>query len=164
MEFRKAVILTEGYHFTNADEVYNALEANQIGVKILPEYKNKLKWDYTCEKLRTFFRKCEEHNVKDTTYGVQLLLSKCDPYNLENIVRTDGFYELLISRKKPWVKELDSYKEIMNADVWAGASVADFHKFEKEVQEKQVNHGKASKGGGDIAGVKLYMMTALGNL
>ena len=34
MEFKNAAIIVEGYNFTNADEVYNALEANQIGRKL----------------------------------------------------------------------------------------------------------------------------------
>lgn len=37
-------LLTEGYNFTNVDEVYDALEANQIGVKTQPEYKKEEKW------------------------------------------------------------------------------------------------------------------------
>ena len=36
-------LLTEGYNFTNVDEVYDALEANQIGVKTQPEYKKEEK-------------------------------------------------------------------------------------------------------------------------
>ena len=147
-------LLTEGYNFTNADEVYNALEANQIGVKTQPEYKEKIKWDYTCEKLRIFFRKCEEYGIKDTTYGVQLLLSKVPPNNLENIIRTDGFYELLKSRKKPWVKELKEFQTLMNDKVWLGATVNDLQVFEKAVQEGQSKHGKAAGGSGDIEGVK----------
>ena len=88
-------LLTEGYNFTNVDEVYDALEANQIGVKTQPEYKKEEKWGYTCEKLRKFFNKCEGLGIKDTTYGVQLLLSKVPPYNLEDIIGTNGLYELL---------------------------------------------------------------------
>ena len=95
MEFRKAVILTEGYNFTNADEVVDAFEANQIGVKILADYKDGTKSDYILEKIKIFFKKCNELGVKNTTYGVQLLLSKCVPNNLDNLVRNDGFYELL---------------------------------------------------------------------
>lgn len=151
-KYRK--LLTEGYNFTNADEVYNALEANQIGVKTQPEYKEKIKWDYTCEKLRIFFRKCEEYGIKDTTYGVQLLLSKVPPNNLENIIRTDGFYELLKSRKKPWVKELKEFQTLMDDKVWLGATVNDLQVFEKAVQEGQSKHGKSAKGSGDIEGVK----------
>lgn len=60
-------LLTEGYNFTNVDEVYDALEANQIGVKTQPEYKKEEKWGYTCEKLRKFFNKCEGLGIKDTT-------------------------------------------------------------------------------------------------
>ena len=141
-------LLTEGYNFTNDEEVYNALEANQIGVKILPEYKDKTKWDYACEKLRIFFKKCSELNIKDTTYGVQLLFSKVPPTNLENIIRTDGFYELLKSRKKPWVKELKEFQTLMNEKEWLGATVNDLHNFEKVVQKEQSNHGKSTKGGG----------------
>ena len=98
MNFKNAIVIAEGYNFTNDEEVYDALEANQIGVKLLPEYKDKTKWGYAWEKLRIFFKKCSELGIKDTTYGVQLLLSKVPPTNLENIIRTDGFYELLKSR------------------------------------------------------------------
>ena len=148
-------LLTEGYNFTNVDEVMSALEANQIGVKIQPEYKKETKWGYTCEKLRKFFNKCEEYGIKDTTYGVQLLLSKVPPYNLEDIINTDGLYELLKSRKKPWVKELKEYQTLMNSKVWSETTVNDLHAFEKVVQDSQSNHGKAAKGGGDINGVKV---------
>ena len=154
MDFENAIVIAEGYNFTNDDEVYEALEANQIGVKLLPEYKDKTKWGYACEKLRIFFKKCNELGIKDTTYGVQLLLSKVPPTNLENIIRTDGLYELLKSRKKPWVKELKEFQTLMNEKEWLGATVNDLHTFEKVVQEGQSKHGKASKGGGDIAGVK----------
>ena len=34
-------LLTEGYNFTNVDEVMSALEANQIGVKIQPAVNYK---------------------------------------------------------------------------------------------------------------------------
>ena len=148
-------LLTEGYNFTNVDEVMSALEANQIGVKTQPEYKKEEKWSYTCEKLRSFFRKCKEYGIKDTTYGVQLLLSKVPPYNLEDIIGTDGLYELLKSRKKPWVKELKEYQILMNSKVWSETTVNDLHTFEKVVQDGQSNHGKAAKGGGDLQDVKV---------
>ena len=152
--FKFTRLLTEGYNFTNTDEVLSALKANQIGVKTQPEYKDKTKWNYACEKLKIFFRKCNEYGIKDTTYGVQLLLSKVPPTNLENIIRTDGLYELLKSRKKPWVKELKEYQTLMNDDVWLGASVNDLFEFEKAVQNNQSNHGKAAKGSGQIKDVK----------
>ena len=148
-------LLTEGYNFANVDEVMSALEANKIGVKIQPEYKKETKWGYTCEKLRRFFNKCESLGIKDTTYGVQLLLSKVPPYNLEDIIGTDGLYELLKSRKKSWVKELKEYQTLMNSKVWNETTVNDLHTFEKVVQDSQSNHGKAAKGGGDINGVKI---------
>jgi len=155
IRYKYARLLTEGYNFTNADEVYSALESNQVGVKTQPEYKEDIKWDYACEKLRIFFRKCEEYGIKDTTYGVQLLLSKVPPNNLENVIREDGLYELLKSRKKPWVKELKEYQTLMNEKVWLGATISDLHDFEKAVQNEQSKHGKISKGGGDIKGVKI---------
>ena len=148
-------LLTEGYNFSNVDEVMSALEANQIGVKTQPEYKKETKWSYTCEKLRKFFNKCEEYGIKDTTYGVQLLLSKVPPYNLEDIIGTDGLYELLKSRKKPWVKELKEYQTLMNSKVWNEKTVNDLHTFEKVVQDGQSNHGKAAKGSGDLQDVKV---------
>ena len=147
-------LLTEGYNFTNVDEVYDALEANQIGVKTQPEYKKEEKWGYTCEKLRKFFNKCEGLGIKDTTYGVQLLLSKVPPYNLEDIIGTNGLYELLRSRKKPWVKELKEYQTLMNSKVWSEATVNNLHDFEKAVQDNQNRHGKAAKGSGYLQGVK----------
>lgn len=152
--FKFTRLLTEGYNFTNTDEVLSALKAKQIGVKTQPEYKDKTKWNYACEKLKIFFKKCDEYGIKDTTYGVQLLLSKVPPTNLENIIRTDGLYELLKSRKKPWVKELKEYQTLMNDDVWLGASVNDLFEFEKAVQNNQSNHGKAAKGSGQIKDVK----------
>ena len=147
-------LLTEGYNFTNVDEVYDALETNQIGVKTQPEYKKKEKWSYTCEKLRKFFNKCEGLGIKDTTYGVQLLLSKVPPYNLEDIIGTNGLYELLRSRKKPWVKELKEYQTLMNSKVWSETAVNNLHDFEKAVQDNQNSHGKAAKGSGYLQGVK----------
>lgn len=147
-------LLTEGYNFTNVDEVMSALEANQIGVKTQPEYKKEVKWGYTCEKLRKFFNKCEGLGIKDTTYGVQLLLSKVPPYNLEDIIGTNGLYELLRSRKKPWVKELKEYQTLMNSKIWTEATVNNLHDFEKAVQDNQNSHGKAAKGSGYLQGVK----------
>lgn len=153
--FDKIKVLLEAYRFTNEKEVYDALEANRIGVKILPEYKDKIKWDYACEKLRKFFKTCKELGIKDTTYGVQLLLSKVPPENLENIINTDGFYELLKSRNKQWVKELKEFKDIMNEKVWFGSVINDLHKFEKVVQDNQTSHGKNSKGSGNIKDVNV---------
>lgn len=153
--FDKIKVLLEAYKFTNEEEVYDALEANRIGVKILPEYKDKIKWSYTCEKLRKFFKTCKELGIKDTTYGVQLLLSKVPPENLENVINTDGFYELLKSRNKQWVKELKEFQDLMNEKVWFGSITNDLHKFEKVVQDNQTNHGKSSKGSGNLKDVNV---------
>lgn len=153
--FDKIKVLLEAYKFTNEEEVYDALESNRIGVKILPEYKDKTKWGYACEKLRKFFKTCKELGIKDTTYGVQLLLSKVPPENLENVINTDGFYELLKSRNKQWVKELKEFQDIMNEKVWFGSITNDLHKFEKVVQNNQTNHGKSSKGSGNLKDVNV---------
>lgn len=147
-------LLTESFRLTNAEEVYNALEANRVGVKLLPEYKNNIKWGYTCEKLNKFFKKCENLGIKDTTYGVQLLLSKCEPNNLENIINSEGFYELLKSYKKPWVKELPEFQTVMNAKFWLGSTVKDLEDLQETIRENQSNHGNAKKGGGDLEDVK----------
>lgn len=153
--FDKIKVLLEAYKFTNEEEVYDALEANRIGVKILPEYKDKTKWNYACEKLRKFFKTCKELDIKDTTYGVQLLLSKVPPENLENVINTDGFYELLKSRNKQWVKELKEFQDLMNEKVWFGSITNDLHKFEKIVQDNQTSHGKSSKGSGNLKDVNV---------
>ena len=145
-------LLTEGYNFTNVDEVMSALEANQIGVKIDPSYKqlNGNTKSFTRRNLQKFFNKCESLGIKDTTYGVQLLLSKTNDTNLEQAVNNDGLYEFLKSYRKPWVKQLDEYNEFINqkynSELW--------HKLEKVVQNSQSNHGKAAKGSGDLQDVK----------
>ena len=145
-------LLTEGYNFTNVDEVMSALEANQIGVKIDPSYKqlNGNTKSFTRRNLQKFFNKCESLGIKDTTYGIQLLLSKTNDINLEQAVNNDGLYEFLKSYRKPWVKQLDEYNEFINqkynSELW--------HKLEKVVQNSQSNHGKAAKGSGDLQDVK----------
>lgn len=136
-------LLTEGYNFTNVDEVMSALEANQIGVKIDPSYKqlNGNTKSFTRRSLQKFFNKCESLGIKDTTYGVQLLLSKTNDINLEQAVNNDGLYEFLKSYRKPWVKQLDEYNEFINqkynSELW--------HKLEKAIQDEQSqkeNRGK----------------------
>ena len=42
IRYKYARLLTEGYNFTNADEVISALKANQIGVKINTGIKTKV--------------------------------------------------------------------------------------------------------------------------
>ena len=146
-------LLTEGYNFTNVDEVMSALEANQIGVKIDPSYKqlNGNTKSFTRRNLQKFFNKCESLGIKDTTYGIQLLLSKTNDINLEQAVNNDGLYEFLKSYRKPWVKQLDEYNEFINqkynSELW--------HKLEKAIQDEQTNHGKAAKGSGDLQDVKV---------
>ena len=145
-------LLTEGYNFTNVDEVMSALEANKIGVKIDTSYKqlNGNTKSFTRRNLQKFFNKCESLGIKDTTYGVQLLLSKTNDINLEQAVNNDGLYEFLKSYRKPWVKQLDEYNEFINkkynSELW--------HKLEKAIQDEQSNHGKAAKGSGDLQDVR----------
>jgi len=148
----KFKILLEGYNFTNADEVMSALETNQIGVKIDPSYKqlNGNTKPFTKRRLQNFFNKCENLRIKDTTYGIQILLSKTNNINLEQAVNNDGLYEFLKSYKKPWVKQLPEYQEFMNKKydslIW--------HNLEKAIQDNQSNHGKSSKGSGQLQDVK----------
>ena len=148
-------LLTEGYNFTNTDEVLSALKANQIGVKIQPWLKTDQQGSIPRKlAFNSFFKKCEEMGIKDTTYGVQLLCSKCkDLLSMQVAVREDGLYEFLKSYKKPWVKQLIQYKEFMEDD---GTSFnRRLHELEKAIQNEQGNHGKASKGGGDLQDVKV---------
>jgi len=146
-------LLIEGYNFSNADDAMAAIESNQVGVKIDPSYKqlNGNTKSFTRRSLGKFFNKCEQLGIKDTTYGVQLLLSKTNDINLEQAVETDGLYEFLKSYKKPWVKELPEYQEFINSkynkELW--------HNLEKSIQENQANHGKVAKGRGQIKDVKV---------
>lgn len=144
-------IITEGYNFTNPNEVIEAIKTNQAGVKIDPTYKQlngNTEGNVRLNFLK-YFKKCTELGVKDITYGVQILLSKTNDINLEQTVRSDGLYEFLKSYKKPWVKELQEYKELMS-----DFTTNNLRRFEKAVQAEQVNHGKAKKGGGLIQDVK----------
>lgn len=144
-------IITEGYNFTNPNEVIEAIKTNQAGVKIDPSYKQlngNTEGNVRLNFLK-YFKKCAELGVKDITYGVQVLLSKTNDINLEQAVQSDGLYEFLKSYKKPWVKELQEYKELMS-----NFSTNNLRRFEKAVQAEQVNHGKAKKGGGLIQDVK----------
>ena len=153
-------ILTEGYNFTNADEVISAIKSNQIGVKIQPWVKNiqnNTKEETTFKSyLIRFFGKCRELGIKDATYGVQLLLSKCDCLkHIAQSVNNDGLYEFLKSYKKPWVKQLPEYKKFIEGKedhLYQGYSEYHFdrelHALEKAIQEEQSKHGKATKGGG----------------
>lgn len=154
IRYKYKQLLTEGYNFTNADEVMSALKANQIGVKINTGIKTKVlhnQLDKVRNSLKTFFSKCETLGVKDTTYGVQLLLSKCDSdWSIHHAVSEDGLYEFLKSYKKPWVKQLPEYQEFMSK----GYDQETWHKLEKAIQSNQSNHGKASKGSGDLQDVK----------
>ena len=146
-------LLTEGYNFTNADEVMSAIKANQVGVKIDNSYKqlNGNTESFVRRNLQKFFNKCETLDIKDTTYGVQVLLSKTNDINLEQAVNNDGLYEFLKSYRKPWVKQLEEYNEFINKKydslLW--------HKLEKAIQDNQNNHGKVSKGGGQLKDVKV---------
>ena len=152
IKYKFASLLTEGYNFTNVDEVMSAIKTNQIGVKIDPSYKelNGNTSSHVRLNLLKFFNKCERLGIKDTTYGIQLLLSKTNDMTLNRAVINDGLYEFLKSYKKPWVKQLPEYKEIMNKPyddtLW--------HDLEKAIQEEQSKHGKSSKGSGQLKDVK----------
>ena len=153
IKYKFASLLTEGYNFTNADEVMSAIKTNQVGVKILRFFKDE-KQDHVPIKLafKKFFERCESLGIKDTTYGVQLLCSKCETLqDLKNAINDDGLYEFLKSYKKPWVKQLPEYKEVLanlyNSTLW--------HNLEKAIQEEQVKHGKVSKGSGELKDVKI---------
>ena len=41
IKYKFASLLTEGYNFTNADEVMSAIKTNQVGVKILRFFKDE---------------------------------------------------------------------------------------------------------------------------
>jgi hypothetical protein len=146
-------LLTEGYNFTNADEAMSAIKANQVGVKIDNSYKqlNGNTESFVRRNLQKFFNKCETLGIKDATYGIQVLLSKTNDINLEQAVSNDGLYEFLKSYRKPWVKQLEEYNEFINkkynGELW--------HKLEKAIQDNQNNHGKVSKGGGQLKDVKV---------
>ena len=173
IKYKYVRLLTEGYNFSNADETISAIKANQVGVKINNSFKiaaqkcpNALK-----SILRYFFERCQQLGVKETTYGVQLLLSKTDCYSndddddgdedcspnsslLADVVNTDGFYEVLKSYKKPWVKEMTAFQSLMERSSWNFTSIDTLHELEKDIQREQRNHGKKSKGSGEIQDVK----------
>ena len=164
MKFGKVDLILEGYNFTTPDEVISAIKSNQVGVKIDPSYKelantfsNRFK-----TTLRIYFNKCRELGIKDTTYGIQLILSKTNCRSIidagfwedgsmyELVINSDGLYEFLKSYKKPWVKELPEYKKLMEK-----FTPNNLHGFEKAVQAEQANHGKSAKGSGQLKDVKV---------
>ena len=152
IRYKFANLLTEGYNFTNTDEVIEAIKANKVGVKIYPWAKQEQGSVPKKLALNNFFKRCEEMGIKDTTYGIQLLLSKCKTLGAFRVAtNTDGLYEFLKSYKKPWVKQLPEYKKFIESD--------DFnlyiHPLEKAIQEEQSKHGKAIKGGGALQDVKV---------
>ena len=155
IRYKYKQILTEGYIFSNVNEVMSALKANKIGVKINNGIKLKIQESKTVgitNALNMFFNKCQQLGIKDTTYGVQILLSKCySDWSIYHAVENDALYEFLKSYKKPWVKQLPEYQEFMNNEyeekVW--------HKLEKAIQEEQTNHGKTAKGSGDSSAFKI---------
>ena len=156
-------IITEGYNFTNPNEVIEAIKSNQVGAKIDPSYKKALEFSSNLRKVfNKYFKKCAELGIKDTTYGIQLILSKTNCNSNMNdgvwyddgsmfnlIIDSDGLYEFLKSYRKPWVKELKEYKDLMS-----NFTPNNLRRFEKTVQAEQVNHGNAKKGGGLIKDVK----------
>lgn len=146
-------LLTEAYKMNDTKDVWEALKTKKVGVKVDPSFN-----DITGEKLEVFnirfnrfFDKCRELNIPDTTYGVQLILSKSNLNTYGVMIDNDAIYEFLKSYKKPWVKELESYNKVMSekydSKLW--------HELEKDIQNNQSNHGKASKGSGDMNGVKV---------
>lgn len=143
-------LLTEGYNFTTTDEVMSAVKANQVGVKIDQSFKTDQGSIPTKLAFKHFFENCQNLGIKDTTYGVQILLSKTTRETIGYAVAEDAIYEFLKSYKKPWVKQLPEYKLFMdgkyNKDVW--------HNLEKAIQNNQSAHGKLSKGSGDLQEVK----------
>jgi len=169
-------LLTEGYNFSNADEVMSAIKANQVGVKVNNSFKAAIEKNPNSLKktLKHFFEKCEQLGVKETTYGVQLLLSKTDCLNnddddddddyedyypedslFSDVIKSDGFYEILKSYKKPWVKEMPAFQSLMERRSWDSASIDTLHELEKDIQREQENHGKKSKGSGEMQDVKV---------
>ena len=143
-------ILLEAYRFTNGNEVMQAIAAKQVGAKIDPSFFEQQGSIPTKLAFENFFKKCNQLGVKDTVYGVQILVSKCTRQNISQAVQNDGLYEFLRSYRKPWVKELQEYKDFstnkFNPEIW--------HKFEKAVQAEQVNHGNVAKGSGNLKDVK----------
>lgn len=143
-------LLIEAYNWKNGEDVINAIKSKQTGVKTNPMYLEAdaaiLNRDF-CE----FFSRCKKLNINDTTYGIQFLISHTNPGTLSRAVKNDAIYEFLKSYRKPWVKEMDIYKDFMklqyDEELW--------HDFEKEIQKEQANHGKSSKGSGDLKDVKV---------
>ena len=158
IKYKYVRLLTEGYNFSNADETISAIKANQVGVKINNSFKiaaqkcpNALK-----SILRDFFERCQQLGVKETTYGVQLLLSKTDCYSndddddgdedcspnsslLADVVNTDGFYEILKSYKKPWVKEMTAFQSLMERSSWNFTSIDTLHELGLSELQEQIS-------------------------
>ena len=143
-------ILLEAYGFTNGNEVMQAIAAKQVGAKIDPSFFEQQGSIPTKLAFENFFKKCNQLGIKDTVYGVQILVSKCTRQNISQAVQNDGLYEFLRSYRKPWVKELQEYRDFsankFNPEIW--------HNFEKAVQAEQVNHGNVAKGSGNLKDVK----------
>lgn len=139
-------LLFEAINFENSNDVLTAIKNNKIGSKINKEFKElNGNTEATVRRaLDLFFNKCENLKIQNKVYGVQFLLAKTTDINIYTAVKNDGLYEFLKSSKKDWVKNLDIYKEVLDNpfdnSLW--------HKFEKEIQEQSVNHGKANKGSG----------------
>lgn len=146
-------ILTEAFNWKNGEEVINAISNKQVGVKLNASFKEMDDGEkiFLKRDLDEYFSRCNKLNIKDTAYGIQFLLSHTTTRTISQAVKNDGLYEFLKSYKKPWVKELDVYKDFLSwqydNDLW--------HNFEKVVQREQNNHGKVSKGSGNLQDVKV---------
>lgn len=173
IRYKYVRLLTEGYNFSNADETISAIKANQVGVKVNSSFKVAIEEQPNSLKraLKHFFEKCEQLGIKETTYGVQLLLSKTDCLNnsddeddddyypenslFSDVIKSDGFYEILKSYKKPWVKEMPAFQSLMERKSWNFTSLDTLHELEKDIQREQGNHGKKLKGSGEMQDVKV---------
>lgn len=156
IRYKYVKLLTEGYNFSNVDEVLSAIKSNQAGVKINNSIKAASAATLLKYYFRYFFERCESLGVKEKTYGIQLLLSKSESVALlSRIVETDGFYEILKSYKKPWVKEMPAFQSLMERKTWDSTSLETLHNLEKDIQREQENHGKKSKGSGEMQDVKV---------
>lgn len=143
------IFLEEHFNFTTPQSVIDAVTKGNAGVKINQAYKKNPAT--LSAPLTTFFNKCNQMQIRDTTFGAQLILKNTTPETINAAVSNDCLYMFLKNMKKPWVKTLPTYQIFINQAFSAEA----WQKFENEIMKEANNHGALRRATGGEGGYEV---------
>lgn len=128
------MIIEEKINFTNTRDVVEAIKNKTVGAKVdqsFAQNADKINFD-------NYFKKANENNIKNTTWGVQFLLGHTDINTYMQAINNDALYLYLTTKQKPWAKQLPIFIKFESSKFDQGL----WQDFENEIMKQEQQHGK----------------------